>query len=554
MPRGRTVAAGGRRLVLLSGEAGIGKTHLVAGLADRVDGRGPPGPRRSVRRRGRPPYEPMAAALRTSQDVQRGARGRARRGAGRRDRSRCWTRSGGTAARHADRPVRRRGVSPLYSAVSFMLRRLAGGRGRCSWCVENAERIDRASAAAARPPGGAAARRRARRRQLPRPTGRPAPAAARTCSGDVAVARPDRADRPRARSASRTSPTSSEDVLPRGRRPPRPPPVGAHRRQPVLRRGSWRTVLADQARAGAGVLAGAGRRARRAAPPAADRCPSRHARSCPWPRCWAPRSTSSCSPRSLALPEDEVAQALDEGVAAGLLVESGSSLGGRYAFPHDADARRAPVGSSAVCAAEPAPQRGRGADGATAARPRGQRGHRDAPARRRPRRPTRRRRPGGACGRRGRRRSLYAWDEAIEHAEAAVALLDGRRPAAAPRRGGGHRRDAAAASRAGTTAEAVGAARDRAAPSTSRPATTARPARCTAGSAARCACTTRSWTSLAPWSTSTRRSGSSPPRRPCYHLHRGRAQAAMFGLRTALLDEAATRAEAIADRPRTGAT
>ena len=60
----QAVADGGRCLLLLSGEAGIGKTRIVAELADRVDGEGRP---LLVGRCewSTAAYQPIAAALQT---------------------------------------------------------------------------------------------------------------------------------------------------------------------------------------------------------------------------------------------------------------------------------------------------------------------------------------------------------------------------------------------------------------------------------------------------------------------------------------------------------
>ena len=129
----------------------------------------------------------------------------------------------------------------------------------------------------------------------------------------------------------------------------------------------------------------------------------------------------------LQLPEDEVALALDEAVSAGLLVESGRSWAGSYAFPHQLMRESLAAEVSGLRLRSLHLRAARAPDSRDRDRPRQKRRRGDPPARRRPRgRPVRGGRVESAGGAGGR--GLYAWDEAIEYADAAVALLEDTDP------------------------------------------------------------------------------------------------------------------------------
>ncbi|GAA4410746.1 hypothetical protein GCM10023168_30760 [Fodinibacter luteus] len=239
-------------------------------------------------------------------------------------------------------------------------------------------------------------------------------------------------------------------------------------------------------------------------------------------------------------PEEQVVQTLDEAVAEGLLVESGSSWQGAYAFPDDLVrealvstltgfrlralhlraaealiARPGRSGSAAIAghlrAAGPA------ADPAVAAR--------------------------YSLAASGEARSVHAWDEAVEQAEAAVRLLAGEPPGARAeaaltagmlrlRSGRGYREgvdllEAALEDflRAGDDASA-GVVHSRLGGAYSLHHSVMDVPR-----------------ALEHFSVAERLM---PSPEQAYHLHRGRAQAAMLGLRTDLLSRSAERAEAVA--------
>ena len=155
---------------------------------------------------------------------------------------------------------------PLYAAVAFLLGRLAVGRAGAPGRRER--RADRPGqrrcccatwwTAAGRPAG---------RRQLPRPTGRPASAAARP-AGRHGGARPDRTRRPRSAERAASWPTSCATALPGvDRRPPDgcgSTPAATRSSPP-----SWRAPSPTGARSTTRSWRGAGRRARCAAPPSA---------------------------------------------------------------------------------------------------------------------------------------------------------------------------------------------------------------------------------------------------------------------------------------------
>ena len=136
----QAVAAGGRRLLLLSGEAGIGKTRLVAGLADRLDGAGHPV---LVGRcdAAASPYQPIAAALQASEELNEALADAPE--AVLAEIEPLLSGSGGTTDPSGPAPYGAPGI-PLYSAVTFILGRLVAA-GPVLLVVENAEWIDRAS-------------------------------------------------------------------------------------------------------------------------------------------------------------------------------------------------------------------------------------------------------------------------------------------------------------------------------------------------------------------------------------------------------------------------
>ena len=242
-------------------------------------------------------------------------------------------------------------------------------------------------------------------------------------------------------------------------------------------------------------------------------------------------------------PEDEVAQALDEGVTAGLLVESGDSWRGRYTFPQSLvrDALRSEVAgvrlrSVHLTAAEALQARRRPARGDSAAIAEHLHGAGSAAD------PEETARFGLLAATEAA--ALSAWDDAFGHAEAAVALLAETGPPTAHARaavtaamlwlrsGRGHRRGlellevALPEYLAAGDDEAAGAVHSR------------------IGSAL---CLHHSVMdiprALEHFDAAERLL---PDPETDYHLHRGRAHAAMTGLRTALLDQAAGRAEGIA--------
>ena len=243
------------------------------------------------------------------------------------------------------------------------------------------------------------------------------------------------------------------------------------------------------------------------------------------------------------LPEDDVAQVLDEGVAAGLLVESGASWTGRYAFPHavvrdalQSDVHGLHLRALHLRAAESLmsrPRRGRGGSAAVAVHLRAAGAAAD---------------PAEAA-----RHSLqaaqeagavYAWDEAIEHAEAAVGLLD----------------EAEAAREHADAAVAAGMLRlksGRGFPTALSLLDTALQEYLRAGDEASAGVVhSRIGGALALHHSVMDIPGALehfdaaqrllPTPETAYHLHRGRSQAAMHGLRTSLLEEASSRAESIA--------
>ena len=132
--------AGGARLVLLSGEAGIGKTRLIAELARRVDRGGHTVLVGRCAAAG-PPYRPISAALGTSAEVGRELA----------DAPEAVLAEIGPLLEESDvaagdgRSAPTGGERALYSAVAFLIGRLALG-GPLLLIIDNAEHIDRASA------------------------------------------------------------------------------------------------------------------------------------------------------------------------------------------------------------------------------------------------------------------------------------------------------------------------------------------------------------------------------------------------------------------------
>ena len=533
------VTGGGRRLVLLSGEAGIGKTHLVAGLVHRVAGEGHAvlvGRCASAAMA----YGPLAEALRGCGDV-RGVMDAAP-----------------VAVVHAlapllDDPVGPSGdagpagsapVAPapgevtVASAFSVVVRRLAAD-SPVILVVEGAERIDPSSALLLGhlverlppgvlvvvcyrdPPGG-------RHPPLLRLVGD-------TASHDLTervvlgpLGEPDLADVVR-------------EALPDVDRV-------AHRLWQHTGGNPFYATELARVLAGTGDAVDAGSWE----VPVGVRDVLRHRLSSLSPRAGevlpvAAMLGAEVDVELLAqvvrLPEDEVAEVLDEGVAAGLLVESGSSWAGRYAFPHDLmrDALRSDVSGlrlralhlQAAEALMSRPRRSRGGSAAIA-------GHLRA---------------AGAAADPGETArysldaareagSVYAWDEAIEHAQAAVALLA----------------ETSAAREHAEAAVAAGMLRLKSGqgfPEALALLETALQQYLRAGDEASAGvvhsriggalCLHHSITDI-PRALEHFDAAEHllPSPEAVYHLHRGRSQAAMLGLRTTLLEESSNRAAAIA--------
>ncbi len=136
----RTVAEGGRRLLLLSGEAGIGKTRVVAGLAHRLAEEG-----QTVLvgrcESGGAPYHSVAGAMRSSGGIADALR----------DAPAPVARDVALLVEGTDSSSQDRGTAPyddqrlsLYKAVEWVLGRLALA-GPVLLVIEDADRIDRAS-------------------------------------------------------------------------------------------------------------------------------------------------------------------------------------------------------------------------------------------------------------------------------------------------------------------------------------------------------------------------------------------------------------------------
>ena len=183
-----------------------------------------------------------------------------------------------------------------------------------------------------------------------------------------------------------------------------------------------------------------------------------------------------------------MALALDEAVSAGLLVESGRSWAGSHAFPHQLmrESLAADVGGLRLRrlhlrgrpGAQARPRLGGGSSAAVATHLRAAGAAAD-PA------------EAAEWSRRAAREAsaLYAWDEAIEYADAAVSVLEDTDTDHAVRPRRRSRPRCCDSSRVGDFTEAVDLL-ETALRATSPPVTTALPAWSTAVSAGRCACTT----------------------------------------------------------------
>ena len=533
----QAVAHGGRRLVLLSGDAGIGKSHLAAGIVQRATDEG------AVVLVGRcdaaaVPYEPVASALRSSPEVEEVLHDAPASVAGE-----LAPLLDGPRAAEAD-PARAAGVGSegsqdpelsLYSAVTVVLRRLAAVRPVVV-VVENAERIDRASAlllrhALTRLPSGILIVVTFR----DPPGGRHPPLLELLGNLDPAV----EVDRI---TLGPLNPLELADLV-----RDTVPDIDGHAERFWQHTGGNPFYAKEMAQ----VLAEGGADRHAWDVPLGVRDVLRHrltALSEPTREVLPVAAVlgSTVDVELLAqvvrLPEDRVGEALDEAVAEGLLVESGSSWQGGYTLPHDLvrDALRSTLTgftlrSLHLRAAEALMSRrgGLGAgSGAIAAHLRAA-GPAADPAE------TARYSLEAAA----ELRSVYAWDEAVEHAEAAVRLLEPgpAGPAATAaltagltrlRSGRGYHEGVALLEvalrqylRAGDEA-AAGAVHSR------------------IGGAL---CLHHSVMdvprALEHFAAAERLL---PAAQTVYHLHRGRSHAAMLGLRTGLLGEAAARAETIA--------
>lgn len=406
------VSGGDHRVVLVSGPAGIGKSHLTARLVDRA------------MEEGRPvlvgrcdaaelPYEPVATALRSSPAV---------------DDVLDAVPPAVTAelapvldARDDEAEVAPGQATPggseiaLYTAVTVVLRSLAGS-GPVLLVIENAERIDRASSrllrhVMARLPAGVLMVVCFRD-----PPGGRHPALL-PLLGDAAGGVAERVP---------LGPLGEEDLADLVR--PAVPDVDRHAHRLWQHTGGnpfyakeMASALADRAAADKDAWA----------VPVGIRDVLRHRLSSlsPASRDVLPVAAvlgASVDVELLAevtrLPEDEVAAALDDGVAEGLLVESGSSWLGSYAFANDLvrEALRSTLTGFRLRALH------LGAAEALMSRP-GKRSSAAIAAHLRAAGPA-------ADPLEAARFSLaaadefsavHAWDEAIEHAEAAVRLLEG---------------------------------------------------------------------------------------------------------------------------------
>ncbi len=136
----RAVAAGGRRLLLVSGEAGIGKTRVVAGLAHRLAEEGQTVLVGRCEIAGAP-YHSVAVALRNSDEVAQALRDAPEPVA--RDVKLLVEGSNSSSERRGPGPYDDQRLS-LYAAVAWVLGRLTNA-GPVLLVIEDADRIDRAS-------------------------------------------------------------------------------------------------------------------------------------------------------------------------------------------------------------------------------------------------------------------------------------------------------------------------------------------------------------------------------------------------------------------------
>ena len=527
-------ARGGRRLVLVSGEAGIGKTHLLAGLAQRVASGGHPVLVGRCAAEG-VPFGPVTEALRSSDEVRREVE------------------EAPEAVVHALAPLLDEAVAvpghrareapasadlSVSSSVAVVLGRVAADRPLLL-VVENAELIDPSSALllahlVERMPAGVLVVVGYR----DPPGGRHPPLL--RLVGDVASR--DLTER------IVLGPLGEAELadLVRGVLPD----VDRVAHRLWQHTGGNPFYALETSRVLAGVAGGADPDAWEVPVGVRDvlrhrlaSVSSRAGEVLPVAAVLGAEVDVELLAQVVRLPEDDVAQVLDEGVAAGLLVESGASWAGRYAFPHTVvrDALRSDVAGlhlralhlRAAEALMSRPRRGRGGSAAIAVHLRAAGAAAD---------------PGEAA-----RFSLeaaqeagavYAWDEAIDHAQAAVELLEGT--------AAGHEHAEAAVAAGMLRLKSV-----RGLPQALSLLDTALREYLRAGEEASAGVVhSRIGGALA-----LHHSVMDIPRAlehfdaaerllptpgTAYHLHRGRSQATMHGLRTSLLAAASDRAESIA--------
>ena len=298
----QAVAHGGRRLVLLSGDAGIGKSHLAAGLVHRATDEG----RRCWSAGATPrrcPTSPSPPPLRSSPEVDEVLHDAPASVAAR-------------AAPLLDGPRGRRSRDPARAAGG------PGGLGipscRCtrrspSCCdgwprcrpvllvVENAERIDRASALLLRTLLDPPAVRHPHRGHLPGPTGWSAPAAAGAARGPGPAVEVDRIT---------LGPLTRRELADLVR--DTVPDIDGHADRFWQHTGGnpfyakeMAQVLAERRRRPPRV-GRAARRPRRAAPPTDGAVGADAARCFPWRRCWGSTVDVELLAQVVRLPEDRV--------------------------------------------------------------------------------------------------------------------------------------------------------------------------------------------------------------------------------------------------------
>ena len=527
------VGLGGRRLVLISGEEGIGKTHLVAGVAARAAERGHPVLVGRCDPAGRP-YEPVAAALRSSAEVLEnlaGAPDAVRSGVAPLLEPRVEVSVGGSAPPPDGSEV------ALYAGVTALLRRVAAHEPVLV-VVDNAEQIDRASAlllrhVVERLPAGILVILCFRD-----PPGSRHPALS-LLSGDLGAAR-DLVERIVLRPLDESELGDLvRDTVPDADR--------------VVAR-LWRHTGGNPfyAKELARVLAEPGRDTDSWDVPVGVRDVLRHrllalsARTrevLPVAAVLGAEVDFELLASVVRLPEEVVEDALDESVSAGLLVESGRSWAGAYAFPNDVvrDALRSQltglrlrsVHLRAAQALMARPRLARGGSAVVAAHLRAAGPAAD---------PAEAAQYSLAAAEEAR--AVYAWDDAVEHAEAAVTLLE---EAASTR----EHADAA------VTAALLRLKSGKNYPRVVALLSTALRDYLVIGDEASAGvvhsriggalCMHHSIMdiprALEHFAAAERLL---PAPDSVYHLHRGRSQAAMLGLRTTLLAESAGRADAIA--------